>query len=69
MLEFGGFLGIGTDLYPMPWDILKYDTEMEGYVVPLDKAMLQGAPKYAEPEAPPYTTAYGQQVNGHYGIS
>ena len=62
LLEFGGFLGMGTDLYPMPWDMLQYDTQMEGYVVPLDKATLKGAQKYAESEAPPYPTAYRQQV-------
>ena len=38
LLEFGGFLGMGTDLYPIPWDMLQYKTEMEGYVVSLDKA-------------------------------
>ena len=26
VLSFGGFLGIGTDYYPIPWDSLKYDT-------------------------------------------
>ena len=26
VLEFGGFLGMGTDRYPLPWNLLKYDT-------------------------------------------
>ena len=69
VLEFGGFLGMGTDRYPLPWDLLKYDTEKEGYVVPLDKATLEGAPKYTESDVPPYTTEYGKQVNGYYGIN
>ena len=30
-LEFGGFLGMGTDRYPIPWGMLKYDTRLEGY--------------------------------------
>ena len=37
VLEFGGFLGMGTDRYPLPWDLLKYDVEKGGYMVPLDK--------------------------------
>ncbi len=43
VMEFGGFLGMGTDRYPIPWAALKYDTGKDGYVVPLDKATLDGA--------------------------
>jgi sporulation protein YlmC with PRC-barrel domain len=39
-LEFGGFLGVGTDRYPIPWSMLKYDTRLDGYVVPLRKEQL-----------------------------
>ena len=31
VLSFGGFLGIGSDYYPIPWDALKYDTSLGGY--------------------------------------
>ncbi len=27
VLGFGGFLGLGNDHYPLPWQSLKYDTE------------------------------------------
>jgi len=67
VLEFGGFLGIGTDRYPLPWNILKYDTAREGYVVPLDKDRLEGAPRYPHDSVPPYTTDYGQRVDQYYG--
>lgn len=30
VLEFGGFLGMGTDRYPLPWSTLKYDTRQDG---------------------------------------
>ena len=68
VLEFGGFLGIGTDRYPLPWDLLKYDVSKEGYVVPLDKEKLDGAPRYPHDEMPPYTSDFGRRVNGYYGI-
>ena len=29
--SFGGFLGIGDDHYPIPWNSLKYDTNLGGY--------------------------------------
>jgi sporulation protein YlmC with PRC-barrel domain len=41
VLEFGGFLGMGTDRYPLPWNMLKYDLDKEGYVVPIDKDKLK----------------------------
>jgi sporulation protein YlmC with PRC-barrel domain len=47
VLSFGGFLGIGTDHYPIPWSELRYDTGQDGYVVGLTKEQLQGAPHYA----------------------
>jgi sporulation protein YlmC with PRC-barrel domain len=55
-LEFGGFLGIGSDHYPLPWNMLKYDTSLDGYVVPLDKDRLTDAPRYARTDEPPFTT-------------
>jgi PRC-barrel domain len=33
VLGFGCFLGIGDDHYPLPWQSLKYDTSLDGYVV------------------------------------
>ena len=67
VLEFGGFLGIGTDRYPLPWNMLKYDTNKEGYVVPLDKKKLEQAPHYAESDVPDYTPDYGKRVHKYYG--
>ncbi|MEO7242170.1 MAG: PRC-barrel domain-containing protein, partial [Variovorax sp.] len=68
VMEFGGFLGMGTDRYPLPWNMLKYDTANEGYVVPLDKAKLEGAPRYAVSDVPEYTTDYNQRVHSYYGM-
>lgn len=67
VLEFGGFLGMGSDRYPMPWNMLTYDTDKEGYVVPLDKARIESAPRYSEDSMPAYTSDYVKQVNGYYG--
>jgi PRC-barrel domain len=46
VLGFGGFLGIGDDHYPLPWQSLKYDTNLGGYRTNLTADRLQGAPKY-----------------------
>lgn len=68
VLEFGGFLGMGTDRYPLPWNILKYDTGLDGYVVPLDKAALDKAPRYENAQAPEFNDEYGRRVHDHYGV-
>ncbi|MBO9515427.1 MAG: PRC-barrel domain-containing protein [Variovorax sp.] len=68
VMEFGGFLGIGTDRYPVPWSMLKYDTGLDGYVVPLDKATLERAPRYTDDKMPAYDDAYNSSVNTYYGL-
>jgi len=46
VLSFGGFLGLGTEQYPLPWSVLKYDTGLSGYVIGLTNEQLEAAPKY-----------------------
>jgi PRC-barrel domain len=46
VLGFGGFLGIGNDHYPLPWQSLKYDTNLGGYVTGVTETQLKRAPKY-----------------------
>ncbi len=48
VLQFGGFLGIGSDYHPIPFGKLRYDTAKGGYVTDLTKAQLEGAPAYAD---------------------
>lgn len=52
VLQFGGLFGLGSDYYPLPWDVLTYDTEQGGYVVSLDKSVLEKAPRYASGREP-----------------
>jgi hypothetical protein len=68
VMEFGGFLGIGTDRYPIPWSMLKYDTAQDGYVVPLDKSQIEGAPRYANDRVPEYDDTYKGTVDKYYGL-
>src|SRR5215831_17348696 len=68
VLEFGGFLGMGTDRYPLPWSLLKYDVDKGGYEVPLDKETLEGAPRYSDDDSrPSYDENYGRDVYDYYG--
>ncbi len=55
LMSFGGFLGMGEKFHPLPWDVLRYNTERDGYVIPLTKEELANAPSYSSAEL----TAYG----------
>ncbi|WP_158241452.1 PRC-barrel domain-containing protein [Novosphingobium sp. TH158] len=68
VMSFGGFLGMGQEYYPLPWDILDYDTEQGGYVVDLDEADLEHAPRYEASSEPVYDQAYMTSVQGYYGL-
>jgi sporulation protein YlmC with PRC-barrel domain len=44
VVAFGGFLGIGEKYHPVPWPLLDYEPRTGGYVVPLDRSVLERAP-------------------------
>jgi sporulation protein YlmC with PRC-barrel domain len=46
VLSFGGFFGLGDDHYPVPWNLLKYDTELGGYRTDISGNRMKGAPKH-----------------------
>jgi hypothetical protein len=48
VLSFGGFLGMGDDHYPIPWQQLTYDTGLAGYRTNITREKLEGAPKYSD---------------------
>ena len=69
IMSFGGFLGIGEEYHPMPWDSLDYSPEMEGFVVELSREQLEGAPRYPVRDEPDWTDeAYGRRVYEYYGV-
>ena len=46
VMSFGGFLGMGEDYYPVPWDKLHYNTALDAYELDINEDILQGAPSY-----------------------
>src|ERR1700748_810356 len=68
VLQFGGFLGIGTDYYPVPWGALEYDEEQGGYIIDIDKETLENAPHFAAAQTPRFTPAYGSEIDNAYGL-
>ena len=70
VLSFGGFLGIGDDHYPLPWQTLKYDTNLGGYLTGLTEIQLKGAPKYSNDNSWDWNdAARARSVNDYYGVA
>ncbi|WP_407179597.1 PRC-barrel domain-containing protein [Bradyrhizobium sp. STM 3562] len=69
VLNFGGFFGLGGDHYPLPWQSLKYDTNLGGYITGLTESQLQGAPKYSNDNDWNWSDpARARAVNDYYGV-
>ena len=69
VLGFGGFLGLGNDHYPLPWQSLKYDTDLGGYRTGLTENQLRGAPKYrSESDWDWGDAARNRALNAYYGV-
>lgn len=69
VLQFGGLFGLGSDYYPLPWDVLTYEADQGGYVVDLDKSLLEKAPRYSSDKEPAFDDEYGREVHGYYGVN
>jgi hypothetical protein len=70
VLSFGGFLGVGDDHYPLPWQSLKYDTNLGGYRTGITETQLKGAPKYGNDNAWNWgDPARARSVNDYYGVA
>lgn len=68
VMGFGGFLGIGEKYHPLPWSILKYDVSKGGYVVPLEREVLENAPSYDLGDLKPDDPVWGNRVHDYYRV-
>jgi hypothetical protein len=67
VLSFGGTFGFGEQLFPLPWSILTYDEDKDGYVLNLSKEQLERAPKFTRSDAPEFDADYRLSVARAYG--
>lgn len=68
VMSYGGFLGMGMRYYPLPWDMLTYDTREGGYRVELTERDLENAPSFDRNSEPRYDRSYSGRVHDYYGI-
>ncbi len=66
VLTFRGFLGVGEHVYPMPWDVLGYDVDLDAYVVDLTRDQLEQAPTLRLDQADRPQPRDYEDVTGYY---
>lgn len=66
VMSFGGILGIGEKYYPLPWDQLRYDEDLNGYVVDMDKGRLENAPWFDKTDPSPFAERRVMDIRSFY---
>lgn len=68
VLEFGGILGLGSKVFPVPWSLLTYDVDRDGYTVDMTKEQLAKAPAMTLDETDrPIDHSYQERVSSYWG--
>lgn len=63
---FGGWLGIGSQYFPLPWRALTYSTRHDGYVVWVDDTYLRTAPQFVSLDDEGWNDADWRQAIDRY---
>lgn len=63
VLAFGGTMGLGESLLPLPWSYLKYDEAKNGYSLNISSEQLKNAPKFKPSEAPEFDLGYRRNLH------
>lgn len=67
VLSFGGLLGLGAHVYPIPWELLTYDVDRDGYTVDVSRTQIENAPAMKLDESDrPIDRAYEEEVNSYW---
>jgi sporulation protein YlmC with PRC-barrel domain len=68
VLSFGGFLRFGSHVHPVPWEVLTYDVDRDGYVAEIGREQLENAPTLTLDETDrPVDRDYQEQVSSYWG--
>ena len=69
ILSFGGFLGMGASLLPLPWTRLKYIREVEAYQLDISDDELKRAPSFlADKDFDWGDRTQEEELHRYYGV-
>ncbi|HEY9097391.1 MAG TPA: PRC-barrel domain-containing protein [Thiobacillus sp.] len=69
VLEFGGFMGLGSKLFAVPLSAMEPDTQNKCFVFDQSKESLKNAPGFDKDDWPTFTDRdWGSSVHQYYGV-
>jgi sporulation protein YlmC with PRC-barrel domain len=67
VLSSGGLLGMGNDLYAVPWDAFALDAEHQRFILDIDEERLKAAPSFDKDAWPNMADpAWNSTVESHF---
>jgi sporulation protein YlmC with PRC-barrel domain len=70
VLSFGGFLGLGTKLFAIPWSALTLDTEEKRFILDVLKDKLENAPGFDKDHWPSMADPrWAADLHAYYNVS
>jgi sporulation protein YlmC with PRC-barrel domain len=68
ILSFGGVLGMGNKLFPIPWSAIGMAPSRDYFIVDIDKESLKRAPSFERDVWPDLAdSGWRNRIQGHYG--
>ncbi|MDP1863654.1 MAG: PRC-barrel domain-containing protein [Thiobacillus sp.] len=69
VLEFGGFMGMGSKLFAVPLSAMEADTHNKRFIFDQSKESLENAPGFDKDDWPTFTDRdWGSSVHQYYGV-
>jgi len=69
VLSFGGFLGVGSKLFALPWESLILNERDREFVLNVDKQKLENAPGFDKDNWPDMADpTWVEQIKNHWGV-
>jgi sporulation protein YlmC with PRC-barrel domain len=69
VMSFGGFLGVGSKLFAVPWQALTLDTENQRFILNIDKEQLEDAPGFDKDHWPDMADPkWAEAIHSYYGV-
>lgn len=69
VLEFGGFLGMGSKLFAVPMSAMQVDTDNHRFIFDQSKEQLENAPGFDKDNWPSFSDrSWGSSVHEYYGV-
>jgi hypothetical protein len=70
VLQYGGFLGLGSKLFALPWELLHYNEDADAYVLNIAQEVLSSAPGFDSDHWPDMgAVAFDTTIRRHYGLA